>query len=64
MGYNVLTQHDEHMLQAIANITNGSYDLAADKKSLQEICLAIFYQRGFYLHSKRPFAIISSIQAS
>jgi hypothetical protein len=42
MGCYVLTQQDGHMLQAIANITNGSYHLAADKESLLEICLAIF----------------------
>lgn len=36
-GYNVSTQLDETALQAIANITNGSYYRAEDEESLQEI---------------------------
>ena len=36
-GYNVSTQLDETALQAIADLTNGSYYRAEDEESLQEI---------------------------
>lgn len=36
-GYNVLTQLNETELQAIADLTNGSYFHAEDEESLQEI---------------------------
>jgi Ca-activated chloride channel family protein len=36
-GYNVSTQLDESALQAIADLTNGSYYRADDEESLQEV---------------------------
>jgi Ca-activated chloride channel family protein len=36
-GYTVLSQLDETALQEIASLTNGSYYLAGDRESLQEI---------------------------
>jgi Ca-activated chloride channel family protein len=36
-GYSVLSQLDEIILQEIAGLTNGSYYLADDPESLQEI---------------------------
>jgi Ca-activated chloride channel family protein len=36
-GYSILSQLDEPTLQEIAGLTNGSYYLADDRESLQEI---------------------------
>jgi len=36
-GYSILSQLDEATLQAIASLTNGSYYLAGDRESLQQI---------------------------